>query len=432
MCVLVCEGWRLGCLLSLPAVRSFMAFGGNLLRVSFFRLDVSLSHCAPHDNSAFAAPCRVMRPACVPSFPSARVLFAAAILSVVDGGSLRLLSLLWVAFQKEAMKAVLLILVVAVAIASAAPFITQERVDRINAIPGLTWKASTQQGSHVSGASLENIKALLGVQRHIKKELPPRVFSAEEMAVPVPESFDSAAKWPECKTILQIRDQSACGSCWAIAAAEAMSDRYCIAGIDKDLEISTANLMECCWFCCKDGKGCKGGNPASAWNYWVQAGLFDEKCQPYPFPRCEHISTPSHPHYPPCPHSLYPTPACASSSCSNSTRKPIKHKGSKSYTVEGEAAYQRELMAHGPFEVGFDVYADWPAYKSGVYTQTSDEHLGGHAVKIVGWGSMNGVKYWKMLNSWNEDWGAEGYFLIRRGTDECGIESEGAAGIPLV
>ena len=76
----------------------------------------------------------------------------------------------------------------------------------------------------------------------------------------------------------------------------------------------------------------------------------------------------------------------------------IKHKGSKSYTVEGEAAYQRELMAHGPFEVGFDVYADWPAYKSGVYTQTSDEHLGGHAVKIVGWGSMNGVKYWKMLN----------------------------------
>ena len=100
--------------------------------------------------------------------------------------------------------------------------------------------------------------------------------------------------------------------------------------------------------------------------------------------------------------------------------------------MEGEAAYQRELMAHGPFEVGFDVYADWPAYKSGVYTQMSDEHLGGHAVKIVGWGSMNGVKYWKMLNSWNEDWGAEGYFLIRRGTDECGIESEGAAGIPLV
>ena len=203
------------------------------------------------------------------------------------------------------MKAALLILVVAVAIASAAPFITQDRVDRINAIPGLTWKASTKQGSHVSGASLENIKALLGVQRHIKKELPPRVFSAEEMAVPVPESFDSAAKWPECKTILQIRDQSACGSCWAIAAAEAMSDRYCIAGIDKDLEISTANLMECCWFC---GQGCKGGNPASAWNYWVQAGLFDEKCQPYPFPRCEHISTPSHPALPAVPAQPLPDP----------------------------------------------------------------------------------------------------------------------------
>ena len=84
VCVSMCEGWRLGCLLPLPAVRSFMAFGGNLLRVFFFRLDVSLSHCAPLDNSAFAATCRVMRSACVPSFPSARVLFVAAILSVLD------------------------------------------------------------------------------------------------------------------------------------------------------------------------------------------------------------------------------------------------------------------------------------------------------------------------------------------------------------
>ena len=323
---------------------------------------------------------------------------------------------------QESMKALLILAIVA--IASAAPFLSQSEVDRINSIPGLTWKASTKQGSRINGASLESIKALMGVQRHIKKELPRRVFTAAERADPIPESFDSAEKWPDCKTIPQIRDQSACGSCWAIAAAEAMSDRYCIAGIDKDLEISTANLMECCWFC---GQGCNGGNPGSAWNYWVQTGLFDEVCQPYPFPKCAHHIAPVH--YPACP-KTYPTPSCKASACTNSTGKPTKHKGAKSYSLEGEEDFQRELMAHGPFEVAFDVYEDWVSYKSGVYTQTSDKYLGGHAVKLVGWGVLDGTKYWKIANSWNEEWGAEGYFLIKRGEDECGVESEGTAGTP--
>jgi len=27
--------------------------------------------------------------------------------------------------------------------------------------------------------------------------------------------------------------------------------------------------------------------------------------------------------------------------------------------------------------------------------------LGGHAVKIIGWGVENGEKYWEVANSWN-------------------------------
>jgi len=86
-------------------------------------------------------------------------------------------------------------------------------------------------------------------------------------------------------------------------------------------------------------------------------------------------------------------------------------------------------MTNGPIEVSFTVYGDFLTYKSGIYARTTGSPIGGHAVKMVGWGVENGNKYWKIANSWNEDWGEAGFFRIKRGTNECGIESQGVAGI---
>lgn len=66
----------------------------------------------------------------------------------------------------------------------------------------------------------------------------------------------------------------------------------------------------------------------------------------------------------------------------------------------------------------------------GVYQHTSGGELGGHAIRILGWGTENGTPYWLVANSWNSDWGDKGYFKILRGKDECGIEGEIAAGMP--
>lgn len=34
--------------------------------------------------------------------------------------------------------------------------------------------------------------------------------------------------------------------------------------------------------------------------------------------------------------------------------------------------------------------------------------MGGHAIRILGWGVENEVPYWLVANSWNVDWGDNG------------------------
>lgn len=45
---------------------------------------------------------------------------------------------------------------------------------------------------------------------------------------------------------------------------------------------------------------------------------------------------------------------------------------------------------------------------SGVYQHVTGEMMGGHAVRILGWGVENGTPYWLVGNSWNTDWGDNG------------------------
>ena len=86
-------------------------------------------------------------------------------------------------------------------------------------------------------------------------------------------------------------------------------------------------------------------------------------------------------------------------------------------------------MTNGPISAAFTVFADFLTYTSGVYSHKSGAELGGHAVKIYGWGTTaDGVDYWLVANSWNNYWGLNGSFMIVRGSNECGIEDDLVAG----
>jgi len=215
--------------------------------------------------------------------------------------------------------------------------------------------------------------------------------------VTVPSSFDSRTQWPGC--IHAIRNQEQCGSCWAFSASEVLSDRFCI-GEQVNVVLSPQWLVSCD----STNSGCQGGYLNRVWEYMASTGIPKDSCDPY-------ISGNNNSYTGECTHQ-----------CSNE----------QFYTAKDVVGFQSindakmNIMQNGPIQTGFTVYSDFYAYKSGIYTHTYGQEVGGHAVKIVGWGSQDGTDFWIIANSWGTSWGMDGFFLIEN--NQCGISDDMFAG----
>ncbi|KRY66097.1 Gut-specific cysteine proteinase [Trichinella pseudospiralis] len=269
---------------------------------------------------------------------------------------------------------------------------------------------------------------------YIGRMLPQTMKEQNEMPMPedllnlenfnYPLEFDSRKHWPKCEKVIGfIKDQANCGSCWAVSSASVMSDRTCIATDGQFTKLlSDTELLSCCRAC---GYGCDGGYPQKTFKYWVYSGMptggpygSNDTCKPYPIPPCNHCSEAK-------------TPKCSKSCISTYplSLKEDRHYGSTYYQFWlGERSMMKDIFIYGPIVAGMSVYEDFLHYKEGVYTHKSGLYLGGHAVRIIGWGEQDDIPYWLVANSWNTTFGEDGLFKIRRGFDECGIESYASAG----
>jgi cathepsin B len=332
-----------------------------------------------------------------------------------------------------------------------APQVHPERaimVSELNTLPGMTWKAAVNGrfASQAPGAA----KPLCGVKGDWAAQIRARIDAGEidefvaDESMEIPTEFDSATNWPHCaKTIGDIRDQSNCGCCWAFAGAEAASDRMCIATEGKMLMPLSA--QDVCF--CANPNGCDGGMIDTPFDFIASKGAVTggqyESSGPFGAGYCSDFTLPHCHHHGPVGKDPYPSegqPGCESqtspscpSECGANASAPHNSFASDKYTFEGrtvsasgEKAIQQLIMTGGPVETAFSVYSDFENYAGGVYQHTGGQMLGGHAVKFVGWGVDNGVKYWKVANSWNPYWGEEGYFRIVRGlmAKNGGIEQQ--------
>jgi cathepsin B len=322
-----------------------------------------------------------------------------------------------------------------------------EYVNQLNSM-GLTWTAGVS--ARFRGEPLGASKPLCGVKEDNLEKMKEAILAGEIEVSEAPdgfappESFDSATNWPSCaKVIDDIRDQSNCGCCWAFGGASAASDRLCIA---TNASSSVPLSAEAVCFC-GSTDGCGGGFLQATWGYVKRGAVTGGNqadtgplgggfCSEFSLPHCHHHGPQGSDPYPAEGTSGCPTqssPKCPKQ-CDSTAKAPHNDFSKDHYKFTGsiqsygnEAAIQNAIMTAGPVETAFTVYQDFENYVSGVYKKTSSTVLGGHAVRIVGWGVDGSTKYWKVANSWNPFWGEKGYFRIVRGTDECGIESQGMA-----
>jgi len=212
------------------------------------------------------------------------------------------------------------------------------------------------------------------------------------------EELPSRVDWTEQGAVTPVKDQGQCGSCWTFSSTGSLEGAW-HAATGKLVALSEQQLVDCCK---TDGdSGCAGGDMDSAFTYLESHRVCSEESYGY---------------------------KAMNGVCQEDTCSEVIPQGSvigfKDVPPQDEHALM-EAVAQQPVSIA--VQADqkpFKMYDSGILSQSCEASVD-HAVLCVGYGTEDGVDYWKIKNSWGDSWGEGGYVRIRRGVTgagECGID----------
>lgn len=210
-----------------------------------------------------------------------------------------------------------------------------------------------------------------------------------------PTSID----WTTKGVVNSVRDQGQCGSCWAFATTANAESVWAISS-GKLLDLSEEFLVDCATGIGYFNMGCNGGQPDSALKYMINNGQCTEASYPY----TSGVTKTAGP-------------------CEKCTSAGVKFSSCSDVLSKDQVAL-KSAVAKQPVVIAIEADTRYfQSYSSGILDSTSCGTTLDHAVEIVGYGTENGVDYWKVRNSWGENWGEKGYFRLKKtsSTNDIGI-----------
>jgi len=206
-----------------------------------------------------------------------------------------------------------------------------------------------------------------------------------------------------------VRDQGACGSCWAISSATVLRAHAELYQMDRTF--STQELVECTPNPneCGGTGGCAGATAELAMEYAAQAGLKTEEEHKY-------LGIGGT-----CAASMQPSKKNLRSIAEHGVSLPqiaAQGGGGLSFGMTGWKRLAKNKMAplleavynNGPVVVSVAATDAWSMYSKGIMSACDKGAVINHAVVLVGFGEA----FWQIQNSWGNGWGEDGFIRLLR------------------